>query len=441
MRKKCSLSFSEILSQFLTPSVWKQAHQAWHPKITPHRWTLGPLIWGLLSITWCCGNSVEERFATARAVYVACHSKSRRPGDSLASFLAALERLPMAVLYALAHALRQKFAERFVEPLRINGWVPLACDGTRLECPRSEELERRLGTAGKPDSAPTVYLTALVLLPLGLPWAWRWGKGNANEQDHLRLLLPTLPKRALLVGDAFYQAYDLYTAIQQAGADFLVRLSSRSHLYTETKVPLKRFREGLAYYWPMKARDEKKPPLRVRVLRVRGQKVDVWLLTSVLDRAALNRKTAAQVYRWRWQNEGLFRQYKCLLAKTKLSGRSVFVVHREGEGAMLALALLLAQAAQVREKEQLMIVMGSPRQELLVIRGAMQAAVARLGPRQLQKFREMLQRVRCEQRQRTSSRIRREWPRRKEHKPPKPPKILKMSKKLKTLVDKYLNAG
>src|SRR5438105_13985537 len=87
-------SLREGLSQFLTPQVWKQAHQAWHPKQTPSRWTLQPLVWVLLGLAWGCGDSQEERFVMAQATYVACHQRARRPGTSLAGFLAALARLP-----------------------------------------------------------------------------------------------------------------------------------------------------------------------------------------------------------------------------------------------------------------------------------------------------------------------------------------------------------
>jgi hypothetical protein len=73
------------------------------------------------------------------------------------------------------------------------------------------------------------------------------------------------------------------------------------------------------------------------LLRVKGKKADVWLLTSVLDRQQLSRSTAGQVYRWRWRNEGWFRDYKRLLGKMKLSSRTVALVHREAEGSLLAL--------------------------------------------------------------------------------------------------------
>jgi hypothetical protein len=444
MRKDtCFRSFREVLSQFLTPQVWKQAHQAWHPAHMPSRWKLTPLVWVLLGMAWCCGDSLDERFATARAVYVAGNGRMRRPGHTLQGFLQALERLPMPVLRALARGVREKLGEQFIASLRLNGWLPIACDGTRLECPRSKELQQRLHTAGKAEAAPTVYLTAMVMLPLGLLWSWQWGKGTASEHEHLRRLLPTLPERTLIVADACYQGYDLFNTITQTGAGFLVRLSSRSYLYTRDQVCLKRFRDSIVYYWPeQKARDKGLPPIEARALRVRGKKGDVWLLTSILDRAELSRKDAAQIYRWRWRNEGLFRQYKRMLKKTKLQSHTLRLLHREGEGAMLALQLLLAQAAQkVQRGQQTKATVTSPRRILLRIRGVMTASLQRLGPRQSETYQRMLQQTRSEYRERTSSRTRRPWPRRKDHQPPQPPIIRTMDDKLKALLEKHLEAA
>jgi hypothetical protein len=431
-------SLHESVCQFLTPQVWKQAHQAWPRRAAASRWTLQPLVWTLLAMTWCLGGSEGECFATARAFCVACRSKQRRPGRSLQGFQKALAKVPMKVLRALAHGLRSLLADRFLDVVRIGGFVPLACDGSRLQCPRAAQLQRWFGEAGKTDSPPMMYLSALVLLPLGLPWSWRWGKGTASEHDHLRRLLPTLPDKALIVADAFYQGYDLYTAILQAGASFLVRLSSRSCLYTERRIPLKNFHEGLVYYWPEKMREQGKPPLHVRLLRVRGPKADVWLLTNVLDFLQLGHATAAQLYRWRWQNEGMFRHYKHLLGKVKLCSRTVALAHREVEGAMLALTLLLALAAEgMRGKT-----MGSPRQMLLHIRGEIMAKLRSLGPRQFATYQRILTVVRSEDRpNRLSSKVRQRWPRRKDHKPPKPPKLRVMDENLKARLMQFLQAG
>src|SRR5262249_15235759 len=201
---------------------------------------------------------------------------------------------------------RHQLDQQLVAAARIHGLLPLACDGTRLECPRTEQLQRRLGQAGKPESAPMVYLTTLVLLPLGIPWSWTWGKGTASEHDHLRRLLPTLPDDSLPVGDAFFAGYELFRDIVEAHASVFIRMSSRLYLYTLEERPLERFREGVVYYWPENMRDRGKPPIKARLLRVRGQKADVWLLTNILARQQLSHQTAAQIYRWRWRNEGLF---------------------------------------------------------------------------------------------------------------------------------------
>lgn len=431
----CTRSFENCLSQFVTPQVWKQAHQAWAPEYSPPQWRFQAVIWVALGMSWCCGDSQEERFATARAVYVAAHQKARRPGSTLAGFLQALAKLPMPVLRTLARGVRERLDAEFVDALRIHGWLPIACDGSRLECPRSEELQRYLGKSGNADSAPMVYLTAMVLLPLGVLWSWRLGKGTASEHDHLRRLLPTLPKRSLIVADACYLGYDLFRSILRAPAEaaFLVRLSSRAYLYTEDDIPLNEYHAGIVYYWPKEVRDAGSPPVIGRLLRVAGGKADVWLFTNLLDPQQLSHAQAAEIYRWRWKNEGLFREFKRMLKKTKLQSRTVKLVHREAEGSLLALQILLAGAATaVKRGHGAVLIMSSPRKMLLRLRSGMTALVRSLGPRQFAHYSRMLEIVRCEDRpERTSAKVRQIWPRRKPHKPPKAPHLRVLSEELK----------
>jgi hypothetical protein len=432
------VSLPEAIHQFLTAAVWKQGHAAWEADHHQCAWCLKAILWVLLLMTWGTGDSEAERFQTARAFYVAKHQHSKRPGKTWEGFQKALRRLPMPVFRALATGLRAEIGQRWIDELRIGGWLPIGCDGSRLECPRTPQLERRLGQAGKDDSAPTMYLSALVLLPLGLLWSWRLDKGTASEHQHLRQLLPTLPEQSLLVADALYLGYDLYRSILQAGAGFLMRMSSRANLYTETCTPLERFREGWVYYWPQYAQEQRRPPIRVRLLRVRGKQHDVWLLTN-LDRTALSRRQAGQVYRWRWRNEGLFRTYKRTLAKVKLRHRTVGLVFREAEGSLLALQLLLALAVQTMQQQGQ--ASASPRQALLRIRGAVSRGIASLGPRQQEWYAAALEEIHGESPRRTSSKTARVWPRRKPHEPPKPPKLLRLNAAQKRLKDKTLQAA
>src|SRR3954447_4619469 len=132
----------------------------------------------------------------------------------------------------------------------------MGCDGSRIECPRTAELERRLGQAGKTDAAPTLWLTAVVHLSTGLLWSWQLGPGTAAEQVHLRRLLGTLSPEALVVCDAAYMGYELVQAIVGTGRSFLFRMSSRVHLYSLERVALEDWTEGPVLYWPGYAQRE-----------------------------------------------------------------------------------------------------------------------------------------------------------------------------------------
>lgn len=423
------------LTQWLTPSVWKQTHQAQACAHPPHRWKLHPLVMVLALMTWTSGDSEAERFAAARAFYVARHQREKRPGESFAGFGQALAKLPLPVLEALFAGVRGRLTQLYQRYWSSDGFVVLACDGSRLECPRSAALEKCLGCCSKRDSAPMLYVTALVLLPAGLLWSWCVGPGTASEHDQLRQLLPTLPRCALLVADACYLGYDLYADILHARADFLLRASSRAYLYTPRRKPLKRYRSGLVYYWPGPARRQGRPPLLLRLIRVCGRKGrDVWLLTSVLEPARLSRRRAAEIYRWRWRIEGVFRIYKRTLPKIKLWSRTEALAYREAEVSLLALQLLLLQSIGHRHTGGgLVLVLGSPRQQLLRLRGEITTTLgARLGPRQRRWYQAQLQDVR---RGGPGKKTRRKWPRRKDHKPPKPPKLRVMPKRLKAKMD------
>ena len=194
-------------------------------------------------------------------------------------------------------------------------------------------------------------------------------------------------------------------------------------------------------HWPAAVQEKGLPPVPARLLRVRGRKADVWLLTSVLEPQQLSHQTAGHVYRWRWRNEGLFRDYQRLLQKVKLSSRTVALVHREAEGSLLALQLMSALAVQTPANRPV-VVPGSPRRELLRLRAAITAALRSLGPRQVAQYQQMLTVVRSQDRPaRVSAKVRQDWARRKDHKPPKPPKLRVMNDALKAKLAKVLNVA
>jgi hypothetical protein len=217
--------------QFLTPQVFKQARAA-VPRHRAHpRWDLQPLLFIVLAMTWAAGDSQAEKFQTARGFYVASYEARKRPGKTLQGFQKALARVPRRRFRALAAGVRDQIRLRFAARLLVDGFEPMGCDGSRIECPRAAELEARLRPAGKTDAAPTVWVTAFVHLSTGLLWSWQLGLGTADERQHLRLLLATLAPQALVVADAAYMGDELAWAIVQTKRSFLLRMSSKVDLY------------------------------------------------------------------------------------------------------------------------------------------------------------------------------------------------------------------
>jgi hypothetical protein len=438
------------IRQYLTPSVWKQAHQTHHhrrsgKKPANKRWDLQPLVLTLLTMTWCCGDSQSERFETAKAFCIVARSKRRRPGQTVQGFQKALADLPFGVLRSLAAGVRRRLL--MLLDWVTEGFVVFGCDGSSLQCPRTVELERRLDAPPHLRCTPQVWITALVHLRTGVPWAWRFGKGHNRERHHLRALLPTLPERSLIVADAGYDGYDLGQAIVARGASFLIRMSSKNAIYTEKPVNPAILETTNVLVWPNKVREAGKLPLKGRLLHFRAakKKHDVWLLTNVLDERKLTRAMAQTYYRWRWENEGFFRTYKRTLAKVKLTSRTIHLVHREAEGAMLATQLLLAIGAEAIRPRPTTTASEpnpaepndqpprcSPRQILREVRRLLYGLRSTPGS-----LRQKLTNARRENRPRTSSKVKRPWPGRRDHRPPKSPTFLTLPTRYNYLWEQF----
>jgi hypothetical protein len=439
-QRKRAKSLIGSMWEFLTPAVFKQVRNA--SKRRKHRrWDLHPLLYILLLTTYCCGDSLPEKFEAARGFYVVCCPKRKRPGVSFAGFEKAVAKLPMPVLRALAAAIRGRMEAIFADRWKVGSFIPFGCDGTRQACPRTEELERRLGTFGKEGSSPMIWNTSIVHLTLGFPYCWRLGKGGkASERSHLLFMLRWLPAAALIVADAGYVGYEVVATMILRNVSFLIRMSSMATFYSETNEPLDEFREGIVYYWPKTQENEGKPPLRGRLMRIHSSrhKMDVWLFTNVEDPKQLSLEMAATCYRWRWENEGFFRTYKRTLKKVVLMSRTIRLVHREAEASMIATQLLLCQGALAMPAPAKggLPVMCSPRGILLEARRDISARKEPTEP-----FSERIRRAQRDRRDRRSAKQKREWPRRKAHTPPHPPILLSLTEAQKIKIHEHLQAA
>src|SRR5271169_6827205 len=127
-QRRRARSLMGSMQNLLTSQVFKQVRNASKRRKSP-RWDLHPLLWILLLTTYCCGDSLPEKFEAARAFYVVCCPKRKRPGEGFTGFEKAMAKLPMPVLRSLAAAIRQRAETVLHARWKVGGFVPFGCDG------------------------------------------------------------------------------------------------------------------------------------------------------------------------------------------------------------------------------------------------------------------------------------------------------------------------
>ena len=385
-------------------------------------------------MTWCAGETDADRFVLSRSFYVQIHCpKRQRPGKAFSGFCKAMLRLPMPVWWAFCDAVRSRVFHLLADRMTMEGWLPLGCDGSRMECPRTAELEQSLGKSSKDKSAPTLWVIALVSLTTGVLWSWHLGTSKTGERRYLIDLLETLPQAVLqsvlLVCDAGYVGYDLFGLLLKQQCSFLIRLSSQAQLYSLEMVKVEGFTEGEFWYWTDDAENKSKPALRVRVIRVAaGSARTTFGWSPTFWTPAIAGGIGGSILPDEVGNECFFRTYKRVVKDVRLVSRTVPMVVRKAEISLLACQLLLGQGALALKvggkragRDELKC---SAAEVLREIRRELDAARK---PVPRSSFAKRLQQTGRDRRERTGPKMKREPPRRKKHVAPQPPRLKVLS--------------
>jgi hypothetical protein len=323
------------------------------PRVQARRWSLEHVHFVALLMIYAADEALKDSFESARDCCIEMFPSRRRPGRTYQGFIKAQKRLSGKHVRHLKKHLRLQHRvvagtawERF-------GWVPFACDGSRVEVPRTDRNKRRLGCAGREKTGPQLFLTTLYHMGTGLPWDWHIGKGTESERDHLRLMLTLLPPGSLIVADAGFTGYALMRSMLAAGLSFLIRAGSNVSLLTELGMDWELHSDGqTVWLWPGNQR--RTPPLKLRLIRMRrasGDAKEMCLLTNVFDRGRLPDEIAAVLYSMRWGVEVFYRSFKQTLRQRKLRSRSPRQARWELHWAMTALLLLgLMSVAAIVER-------------------------------------------------------------------------------------------
>lgn len=383
------------------------------------RWTPRILVTTAILMGWAVASTCQEAFEIARQAAVGMYPTRRRPGGTYLGFIKALQRKSVALLRVVATALRRATRRLAADRWRENGWVVMCVDGSRVDCPRTQANEKAFGYSGKKRSAPQQTVTTLFHVGSGLPWAWTRGHARADEVAQLRAMLGELPRKTMLLADAFYTSYDLLRSLVNDGHRFVVRVGRNVSLLRKLGYATREY-EGLVYLWPQaKQKVPGNEPLVLRLVKVGGKRQPVYLLTNEMDESILSDGEVGRLYQRRWGIEVMYRSLKQTLDHAKMRSDKPDSAQVELDWAMAGLwmlGLMTLESMPVRRRSRGWSVAQARR----AVRRAMGNLPQRRGAGRL---RGQLRHAVPDSYRRGSSKTSRDYPRKKRRKPPGPPNI------------------
>jgi hypothetical protein len=344
------------------------------------KWLPRCLAW--LALCWCLVDArhVVDAFDQALAV---CPSLFPATPATYQGFMAALVGSRAGLIPLLRGVLHRRMQQIGSPHWRIDGWVPIAFDGSRSTAPRtksneaafcadnygkgktarykkkkSKGMRRRKNERSKPQpQEPQAWVTLMWHMGLRLAWTWRLGPSNASERGHVMEMAQQeeFPADTLFCGDAGFVGYPLWSCLAGRDYHFLVRVGANVKLLTEEnewRLEASGDGEYSVLCWPKEAIRGKKRPLRLRLLRVEAGNSRVWLLTNVLDQQRLTAQMASRIYRMRWGVELEFRGLKQTLQRARLRCRNDRRLLVELDWSILAMAVVELLALKEQQQQR-----------------------------------------------------------------------------------------
>lgn len=450
-------TLKQVVDWLLVPSLFAsmkaRGDASWKPRML-----------AVAALLWACGTTTDtlvDRFTLGRKIVSRVFRWHTAPGQTYQGFIKMLRKKHAELMLAIRPHIQTQMKEVLPGQWDVAGFVVFAADGSRIEVPRTQSLEKvysakkkkkkgkknraskaRCKTRKHPSKtvqnktqsteskrkkaeSPQMWLTLLWHVGSELPWTWKTGPSDSSERGHLQAMLAELPEGSLITADAGFVGYDFWKAILENGHHFLARVGANVSLLK--KLGCARQHEHTVYLWPDSAAKKNLPPLVLRLIVVHNGKHPVYLVTN-LTKARLSDRQAATLYEKRWGIELFFRSFKQTFGLRKLRSRSSKNAHLELDWSLLGLwcVCLLGQrelAASGSDPKRL-----SPAAALRALR--MTINQWRVSPESSKEsFWNLLREAIRDDHQRSSSKTSRNYPRKKNRKQIGKPKINAATKK------------
>lgn len=406
------------------------------------RWTAKALAAAALLWAWSDELTLGERFRTVRKIVFRLWEGQHQLATSYQAFMKVLRRWTDELVMLLQKALQGRMQAMLSEQWCWAGWVMFGVDGSRIDLPRTRSHEQAYSTIrkkrrgknrkgqqlktkdAKKANSPQLWLTTMWHAGTGLPWDWRSGPADSSERAHMRQMLGGLPAGALVAADAGFVGYEGLKDILDGGRQVLLRVGANVRLLK--KLGCVRESAGTVYLWPDREAQRGNKPLVLRLVIAAGGKHPVYLVTSVLSPRQLTDRQVVQLYARRWGIELFYRHLKQTFQRRKLLSQSAENARVELVWSLVGLWAMALYALVEANQQNIPPERLSFAQLLLAFRRTLRDYLhpTEKGQRLCQRLRQAV--IDSYVRKNKSSR---NYPRKKQEKPPGAPMFLTASQK------------
>jgi hypothetical protein len=210
-----------------------------------------------------------------------------------------------------------------------------------------EEFGRVTGYHGK-CKYPLARLVTLCVSNTMTVLDYALGRYDQDENSLARPLLKKLRKGDLLLADRHFAAAHFYWYYKSLGLEFLTKAHQRLKISRIKRIKSYSQNDFLGWLNINETYRRKSPELPAKimvrfiriVIRDRGKRKTVWLVTSLLDDRLYPAKEIAELYGKRWRIETLFREVKINLSADVLRSLRPQAIRKEVAAKLMAVNIV-----------------------------------------------------------------------------------------------------
>jgi hypothetical protein len=297
----------------------------------------------------------EESFAASWQILWASFSsmfaEHSGKSPSLGSVAKARYRLPLEIWMKLFEWLSMRAQNLSQSFDKWKGHRVVLLDGSCVSMPDNPELFEEFG---RPTGChgqcryPLARLVTLCIAGTMTVLGYALGRYDEDENYLARPLLGKLQKGDLLLADRHFAAAHFYWHYKSIGVEFLTKAHQRLKISRIKRIKSYSQNDFLGWLNINEIYRRKNPALPAKIMvrfirvlvRERGQRKTVWLVTSLLDDSIYPAKEIALLYGKRWRIETLFREVKINLSADVLRSMCPQAIRKEVAARLIAVNIV-----------------------------------------------------------------------------------------------------